>query len=59
MIYLQCKGSRFCTRRDKVGVKEDVKETVIRHNSVGITRVSLECQRKEYLLSIIYQIFYE
>ena len=30
MVYLQLcnNGSRFCTRRDKVGVNEDVKETV-------------------------------
>ena len=29
VVYLQlCNGLRFCTRRDKVGVNEDVKETV-------------------------------
>ena len=28
VVNLQRKGSKFCTRRDKVGVNEYVKETV-------------------------------
>ena len=36
----QCNCSKFCTRRDKVGVNEDVKETVIRRVIVSVTKVS-------------------
>ena len=53
VVDLQRKDSRFCTRCDKVGVNKDVKETVIRRDKIGVTKMS---RKRDYYLSIIYQV---
>ena len=52
MWFIYNNGLRFCTRRDMVGVNEDVKKTVIRHNSVGV-------KEKRFYLLKIHQVLHD
>ena len=55
VVYLQYNGSKFCTKRDTAGINKDVKQTVIRCNSLAVTRVSI----KRDFTYRIYQVLHD